>query len=104
MPKIGDVMFVRSTEEPTVFIAERPQDKDDNFPLHEGSGRVYVVRRPSGAPQSGIQTYKFFDFLAEELETQKESHERNIKSLKMRQELLLAEMSGDQVDLSQKPS
>jgi hypothetical protein len=104
MPKIGDVLYVRTTSEPVLFVSERPQDADDNFPSHQGSHQVYIVRRPCPAT-AGIQTYKFFDFLQEELETAKESQAREVHSLKLRQDLLMAEMAGEApMDLGQKPS
>lgn len=93
-PLIGTVLYVKTTEEPTVFIAAHrlgPQEKS-LFPENNGSHMVYVVRRPVGSEQYGLQ-YKFFDFLAEELETFEEQNKRRMARVKaqMSEEMSLAD-------------
>lgn len=87
-PKVGDILFVKTTEEPTLYVASRrlsPGDK--RYPAeYAGSGEVFVVRRPI-IQDGGVSNYVFFDFLAEELASGLEMTAMRIQRLREGQEL-----------------
>ena len=92
--KTGEVLYVKSTEEPTIVIAERkltPGDK--RFPAeYEGSGLIVVVQRPIIA-DGGVSNYVYYDFLDECLATGMEMTALRIQRLREGQELYREEMS-----------
>lgn len=81
--KTGEVLYVRTTEEPVCVIAERElSSSDKRFPLeYNGTGTLVVARRPV-ISDGGVQRYEFFDFLEEELETGFEQTARRINRVK----------------------
>lgn len=87
-PKVGDVMYVKTTEEPTLYVASRklaPGDK--RYPMeYAGSGEVYIVRRPI-IQDGGVANYVFFDFLSEELASGLEMTAMRIQRLREGSEL-----------------
>jgi len=88
--KTGDLLYVKSTDEPVVVIGSRKLSEVDKvFPqdVYNGSGVVVVVRRPI-VSESGVQ-YKFFDFLAEELESYTDQGKRLYNRIKERQSLAM---------------
>jgi hypothetical protein len=91
--KTGEVLYVRTTEEPVSVLAERrltPGDK--RFPAeYEGSGTIIVVRRPIIA-DGGVSNYVFYDFLEEELASGMELTAMRIQRLREGQELYREEM------------
>lgn len=95
MPKLGDVLYVRSVEEPVTFIKEREVIPSDNFP--DGvQDHVYIVRRAQMSPENGVVVgYRFFDFLASELETAQEQSQRIFSRMKERQELAMSGLESD---------
>ena len=81
--KTGTIMYVKTTDEPVLVVGSRPLNPKENvFPtdVYSGSGTVVVVRRPIQT-ENGI-TYKFFDFLAEELQTLEEMDQRRLDHIK----------------------
>ena len=91
----NEVLFVRTTEEPVQVIATRQMHEDELgkiFPAHyKGPGKLVTVRRPIVSDANGI-SYKFFDFLAEELQTAEERAQTQLKDLKLRQALAMGEI------------
>lgn len=92
----GDVVYVKSTEEPVTVMAIRPAVEDEfdgqKFPRgFTGDKEVIVVRRPVMTEAQGIR-YAFFDFLACELESQGEQNARLFSRLMARKELAEAEL------------
>lgn len=92
-PKVGDVLYVKTTEEPTLYVASRKLSPGDKrYPVeYAGSGEVYIVRRPI-IVDGGVANYVFFDFLSEELATGFEMTAMRIQRLKEGQELYREEM------------
>lgn len=88
MPVIGEVLYVKSTEEPVLFHSARKRAWYDIF-LPETTG-IYRVRRPLVNPHGGV-TYKISTFLAEELETESEQANRLFTKFKQRQALSMSD-------------
>lgn len=84
MPKIGEVLYVKSTEEPVAFIASRKS------PWYHYGTVLYLVRRPVVSDTRGIK-YVMAEFLAEELETAEEQTHRLMGRMKSRQALAMGE-------------
>lgn len=108
MPKYGDVLYVKTTEEPVLVVGTRTVgDSEVDYPkLIDPDAEVVVVRRPIGSQENGIQ-YKFFDFLATELETYEEQAKRRYVRLMDNHKIAMAEenmVSGAFDKLSTKPS
>ena len=91
--KTGEVLYVKSTEEPVIVIAERKlASGDKRFPMeYEGSGLVVVVQRPIIA-DGGVARYEFYDFLDEALATGMEMTAMRIQRLRDGQELYREEL------------
>lgn len=85
--KAGDLLYVRTTEEPTTVIAIRKLNPGDKrFPAeYSGSGIIVVVRRPI-IRDGGVENYVFYDFLAEELATGMEMTAMRIQRIREGQE------------------
>lgn len=104
MPKLGDVLIVKSVEEPVTFITERKMTDEDRKRIPVGTqceGTIYVVRRAVFSPTQGIALgYKYFDFLKEELETSSDNAKRQLARLKERSELAMGDfdMGGSNLD------
>jgi hypothetical protein len=94
--KTGEVLYVRTTEEPVCALAERRLSAGDKrFPAeYEGEGLIIVVRRPIIA-EGGVSNYVFYDFLSEELATGMEMTAMRIQRLREGQELYRDEMGPD---------
>lgn len=99
MPTVGEVMYVRTSEEPVCVLGIRkirPEELGKKFPeIYEGSGDVITVRRPVQTEANGI-TYQLYDFLSEELETSEEQSHRLYAKILERQKLAMSEMSAPQ--------
>jgi hypothetical protein len=97
LPKIGDVLYVKTTDEPVLVVATRQMNESDSkrFPANEGCGTIIIVRRPVSTDSQGIR-YQFYDFLAEELQTADERAQAYYENLKKRRDMVLqdAEISG----------
>lgn len=91
--KTGEVLYVKTTEEPVCVLAERKLSPGDKrFPAeYAGEGIVIVARRPIIA-DGGVQNYVFYDFLADELATDYEMTAMRIQRLKAGQELYREEL------------
>jgi hypothetical protein len=92
--QIGDVVYVKSTEEPVVVMQTRQADAAEfdgkKFPVgYSGNQEVVVVRRPVMS-EGGIR-YAFFDFLKVELESSDEQTQRLYQKIKSRTELAQAD-------------
>jgi hypothetical protein len=90
--KMGDVVYVKSTEEPVTVFLTRPARSEEfdgkKFPQEiEGPYDVVVVRRP--VMREGEIRYAFFDFLAPELESEPEQTQRLYTKIKSRQEIAM---------------
>lgn len=87
-PKVGEVLYMKTTEEPLLFVASRKLSPGDKrFPAeYEGSGEVYIVRRPI-IQDGGVASYVFFDVLAEECATDSEMTLTRLRRQKETQEL-----------------
>lgn len=98
MPNIGEVMYVRTSEEPVCVLGTRkirPEELGKKFPeTYNGTGDVIVVRRPVMTDATGI-TYQLWDFLSEELETEDEQSKRLFNKIMSRQKLTSQEMGLD---------
>lgn len=94
--KTGDVLYVRTTEEPVCVLAERQLSPGDKrFPAeYEGTGNIVVVRRPI-IVDGGVANYVFYDFLEEELSTGMELTAMRIQRLREGQELYREETNLD---------
>lgn len=105
--KLGDVVFVKTSEEPVTVIGTRkmqPEEVGKKFPeSYHGSGDVVIVRRPVMLPDEGMQ-YKFFDFLAEELETSEQQANRMYANIINRQKLAMNDMPMESLSKLIKPS
>jgi hypothetical protein len=93
--KIGEVVYVRTTEEPCLAVAERKLSiGDTRFPKeYAGSGLIIVVQRPIIA-DGGVARYEFYDFLEEALATSAELTAMRIQRLRDGQELYREEIGG----------
>lgn len=91
--RTGEVLYVKTTEEPVCVLAERRLSAGDKrFPMeYEGEGLIVVVRRPIIA-SGGVSNYVFYDFLAEELATGMEMTAMRIQRMREGQELYRDEM------------
>lgn len=106
MPTSGDILYVKSTEEPVTFLRARNVHFYDSLGLQlNGSSKIYIVRRPVVSDIWGI-SYKFARFLAEELETPEEQTSRLFAKVKARQQLAMGEFQEDGLPQfpSKKPS
>lgn len=92
MPISGEILYVKSTEEPVTFLRARKVHFYDSLglQLNGASGQVYIVRRPIVSDIKGI-SYKFAHFLAEELETSEEQTARLFAKVKSRQAIAMGE-------------
>lgn len=89
MPQIGEILYVKSTEEPVLFhSARKPRWYDVFLPK---TSAIYRVRRPLVNPHGGV-TYKITTFLAEELETESEQSTRLFNKFKQRQALTMTDV------------
>lgn len=83
MPELGQILYVKTTEEPTSFQGERKAKWYEPYP----KGTVlYRVRRPQ-VVNGGAITYKFAVFTSLELETEAEQTQRLYQKFKQRQML-----------------
>ena len=89
MPDIGEILYIKSTEEPLLFHSERPK-RWYEFWLPQGAKTLYTVRRPLVNPRGGV-SYKISTFLAEELETESEQSARLFNKFKRQQALSMAD-------------
>lgn len=93
MPQIGEVLYVKTSEEPVLVLGTRKVHDSEigkKFPeIYHGSGEVVTVRRPIQTSE-GL-TYMLYDFLAEELETETQQNQRLYSKLVERQKLAQAE-------------
>jgi len=89
MPIIGEVLYVKSTEEPVLFHSSRKRAWYD-FAVPSGTAALYTVRRPLVNPHGGV-SYVVSTFLAEELETDSEQSARLYSKFKQRQSLTMSE-------------
>jgi hypothetical protein len=79
---VGEVLYVKSTEEPITPVATRKVNfGDKRFPSECEGMDIVVARRPVIA-DGGVQRYEFYDFLACEVETGFEQTARRITRLK----------------------
>lgn len=103
--KPGTVLYVKTSEEPVLFFASRPINEADRgkFPEYSGTGEVVIVRRPVMTETSGI-SYKFYDFLAEELESDDEQTKRLFGRIMSRQKLAMGDMETPSFHTAGKPS
>lgn len=88
MPEIGDILYVKTTEEPVVFHSERKLRWYEKLYL-PATRAIYQVRRPIAHPSRGLR-YVLHTFLAEELETASEQSARIFGIHKTRQTLASA--------------
>ena len=88
MPSIGEILYIKSTEEPSMYHSERRR-RWYEFWLPKATVGLYTVRRPLVNPHGGV-TYKITTFLAEELETESEQSTRLFNKYKSRQALSMA--------------
>lgn len=93
--KYGDVVYVKSTEEPVTVIGTRPikDDERSKYPDYPEVQTVVTVRRPVMKESTGI-SYAFFEFLDVELESGSDQTNRLFAKMKERQELIQDEMLG----------
>jgi hypothetical protein len=91
----GEVVYVKTTEEPSLVFGVRPfEDKDrGNFPDFVEIKELVVVRRPI-VTENGSIHYKIFDFAPFELETALEHSKRLYNNLKERQALAMGDDEG----------
>jgi hypothetical protein len=87
--QIGEVLFVKSTEEPTMVHSLRARRWYEIW-LPKATAGVYTVRRPLVNPHGGV-TYKITQFLVEELETESEQSARLFQRFKQRQAMSMSE-------------
>lgn len=85
--EIGTLLYVKTTEEPTLFFSERPK-RWYEFWLPQTKA-VYTVRRPLQHPHRGIR-YISQNFACEELETSAEQTARIFSLHKNRQAIAMA--------------
>lgn len=95
----GQVLYVKSTEEPVTVVGTRAVSEDDfathKFPReYQGSGVIIIARRPVISEANGVR-YAFFDFLEEELETDQGSSQRLYDRIKFREALAMKELESN---------
>lgn len=107
MFNIGDVAYVRTSEEPVLVLGTRkirPEEVGKKFPeIYDGPDEVVTVRRPVMTDANGI-SYQLWDFLGVELETHAQQSQRLYDKILERQKLAMAEHVAGTQQFSSKPS
>jgi hypothetical protein len=96
--KIGDVVFVKTSDEPVLVLGHRKvldSELGKKFPEVCAGANVIIARRPTQTEAAGLG-YQLFDFLEVELETRSDHSQRIYDGILERQKLAMADLPQNQ--------